>query len=190
MLDQTFKLDRASSIHGWMSGPELQFLAETASKCKFIAEAGSYKGRSTRALADNTEGIVFAVDPWDGKYQVYGKRDYGDEAFLSFHQNGNNEIYSEFYMNLYDHIQNKKVIINRMNFTEFKSPVKFDFIFIDAIHEYEALKQDIAHALTMIKHGGIIGGHDYMSAWPGVPKAVDEIFPEISKVETIWYTTI
>lgn len=172
-----------------MSGPELQFLAEIANRSNNILEVGSYKGRSTRALADNTNGKVNVVDPWDGKYQYYADKNCINKARGAYHENGNNEVYADFCINLYSHINNGKVIINRMNFNEFKTNEKFDFIFIDAIHEYEALKGDIAHALTMMDKG-ILAGHDYMIAWPGVVKAVDEIFPLAPKHETIWYVTI
>jgi hypothetical protein len=55
-----------------MSIGELRFLAEHANKSKVIIEAGSYLGRSTRALADNTTwSCIHAVDPWDGVYEGY-----------------------------------------------------------------------------------------------------------------------
>ena len=75
-----------------------------------------------------------------------------------------------------------------MNFDEFETTEKFDLIFIDAIHEYEPVKQDIQHALTMLAKGGILAGHDYMAAWPGVIKAVDELIPEREVRYSIWFT--
>lgn len=52
-----------------------------------------------------------------------------------------------------------------------------DLIFIDADHGYEAVKMDIKVWTPIIKEGGIICGHDYgRPKWPGVKKAVDEIF--------------
>src|SRR5215467_5967892 len=113
-------LDRANNIDGWMSGPELQFLAEMASKYNHILEVGSYKGRSTRALADNTKGQVVCCDPWDGKYQYYANKgiECPDAAQGSFHQNGDNEIYSQFFINLYDHIKSGKLRVFRCNFDQ------------------------------------------------------------------------
>lgn len=52
----------------------------------------------------------------------------------------------------------------------------FDFVFIDANHAYGHVKQDICAWLPKIKSGGWIGGHDY-KVYPGVRKAVNEIFP-------------
>lgn len=56
-----------------------------------------------------------------------------------------------------------------------------DFVFIDANHDYEYVKEDILAWLPKIKEGGIIAGHDYHEigdGFPGVYKAVQEIFGE------------
>lgn len=52
-----------------------------------------------------------------------------------------------------------------------------DFVFIDADHSYEAVKDDIAHWCGKVRPGGWVGGHDYhQRKFPGVVKAVDEAF--------------
>ena len=57
-----------------------------------------------------------------------------------------------------------------------------DFVYIDANHSYEFVKEDIAAWLPKVKKGGIIGGHDYDWSDPehneefAVKKAVDEMF--------------
>lgn len=51
-----------------------------------------------------------------------------------------------------------------------------DFVFIDADHEYNAVKADIAAWWPKIKSGGIIAGHDLSNEYPGVEKAVVEAF--------------
>ena len=56
----------------------------------------------------------------------------------------------------------------------------FDWIYIDANHTYEAVSSELAAALTKIKPGGVIAGHDYIDTlyWKkrnfGVVEAVDE----------------
>lgn len=51
------------------------------------------------------------------------------------------------------------------------------FAFLDADHLYEGIRDDIAAWKGKIKSGGILAGHDYrVKEWPGVEKAVDEIF--------------
>lgn len=52
-----------------------------------------------------------------------------------------------------------------------------DFVFIDADHSYDAVKQDIAAWLPKVKAGGWIGGHDFHPRkFPGVVNAVREAF--------------
>jgi len=56
-----------------------------------------------------------------------------------------------------------------------------DFVYIDANHTYDAIKQDIDVWTPKVKKGGIIGGHDYEykpldSDIRTVKKAVDEYF--------------
>lgn len=51
-----------------------------------------------------------------------------------------------------------------------------DFIFIDANHTYEYVSKDIACFLPKMKPGGIMAGHDFNGAHPGVVQAVIEAF--------------
>ena len=68
----------------------------------------------------------------------------------------------------------------------------FDIVYIDASHDYESVKKDILAWLPKVKEGGIISGDDYVSVWPGVIQAVNEIFGnEINIVgEQQWWIKI
>ena len=70
-----------------------------------------------------------------------------------------------------------------------------DFVYIDASHEYEFIKEDIIAWLPKIKIGGYIGGHDY---WPdnamfkGIPVAIKEIIGDdidliTSSITSSWF---
>ena len=61
-----------------------------------------------------------------------------------------------------------------------------DFVFIDADHGYEAVRQDITDWTPKVKPGGWVGGHDYSPKFPGVIQAVKEAFPYV----TTWPGTI
>jgi SAM-dependent methyltransferase len=57
------------------------------------------------------------------------------------------------------------------------SNFRFDFVFIDACHQYRFVKEDIQAWWPLVKPGGILCGHDYRQNkrkdW-GVVQAVDE----------------
>jgi len=172
-------LGRAYSIVGWMSGPELQYLAETAAKSLVIVEAGSFHGKSTRALGDNTKGIVHAVDPW--KPMIFPN---GLGAATGVEVDGT--TFTRFCMNVGDLIKVGRIHPHKMAFTDYKMPEDTDFCFIDALHDYVNCKSDILHALKYQKQG-ILAGHDYSKDWPGVTRAVNETFgANVKVIDTIW----
>lgn len=51
-----------------------------------------------------------------------------------------------------------------------------DLIFLDALHDYESVKQDIALWWPKVRIGGMLAGHDFNHQWPGVERAVAEAF--------------
>lgn len=54
-----------------------------------------------------------------------------------------------------------------------------DFIFIDAIHKYENVLEDVFFWGNKVKEGGLICGHDYMHpSFPGVTRAVQHQFSD------------
>lgn len=46
----------------------------------------------------------------------------------------------------------------------------FDFIYLDARHDYCAVKEDIEHYWPKLRPGGILGGHDYIDAQYAIDK--------------------
>ena len=171
-------IEKALKIDGWMWESELQWLASMAEKSHAILELGSFFGRSTRALCDNTKGTVVAVDLWE---QTEG----GLVANFP-------EAESKFIENIKDHLITHKLFIYKCT-TDVAIDIlrkdcrKFDLIFIDADHRYEQVKKDILGCRELLTDGGIISGHD--TTYEGVAKAVFEIFPE-NKVQTlasIWW---
>ena len=70
----------------------------------------------------------------------------------------------------------------------------FDFIYIDASHEYEDVKRDIQQYYSKLKHGCIMSGNDYYyeneGIHIGVKQAVDEIFGEenvMRFIDSSWF---
>lgn len=71
------------------------------------------------------------------------------------------------------------------------TPVSYDLVYIDALHDYENVKRDISDALTYIRPKIAIAGHDYnpdLIHVAGVKRAVDEAFNGDIKVfgDTSW----
>lgn len=61
-----------------------------------------------------------------------------------------------------------------------------DFVFVDAGHGYEAVKDDIARWRCKVRPGGWFGGHDFHKAHPGVIRAVAESFGRRFEVLDHW----
>jgi predicted O-methyltransferase YrrM len=58
-----------------------------------------------------------------------------------------------------------------------------DFVFVDADHRYEAVKDDILRWRPKLRKGGTMLGHDYNPpVWPGVVKAVHEVYGDKVRV--------
>lgn len=183
MLNLASQIDisKALDISGWMSEKELVWLANRAKSCNRIVEFGSLHGRSTRALADNTIGIVWAVDPWNGDY-------INEEGNVL--TTVNTFVMPQFILNMKDHIDSERVILVRGFSSTFTLPYEVDMVFIDGDHRYKIVVNDIHKALSLLRKEGLICGHDYgHSVWPGVKKAVDEILYDIKVEDTIWWTT-
>ena len=71
----------------------------------------------------------------------------------------------------------------------------FDFIYIDADHSYNGIKEDIKIWTPLVKKGGLIGGHDYGRVrWPGIKLVVDEKFGEenvtLYEKQSIWLVNL
>jgi predicted O-methyltransferase YrrM len=182
-------IERALAIKdGWMSRQELQWLAHAAYGHSRIAEIGSWTGRSTRALVDNTKGTVLAVDTWLGS-----KGDLDDIVAMR----GSWWAFGRFHHNLSDAFAGNKLSVMRMDSLKAAKELKdqrFDMIFIDANHTYEAVKGDILAWSKLLRTSGMLCGHDFTPQWPGVMQAVEELIPDYRLMEnsstdrTIWWT--
>jgi len=182
-------ISKAQECDGFMLNVELVWLAQQAKKHPIVIEVGSWHGRSTRSLGDNSCGVVYAVDHWKGS-----------EGEGVAHASANNmkgdHAYYEFLKNNFDLIQQGKIIPIRLdteNASDFfkEKDIKADMIFIDAGHTYDEVIKDIENWMPLVKEGGILCGHDYSQDWDGVVKAVDEFFPDAKNdAGAIWWTSI
>ena len=142
-----------------------------------MIEIGTFTGESTVIFGDHFKKVI-GIDPMLNDYDP-------KDPTSNFNFN---EVLDMFIDRTkgYDNIQ----LITKTSddaVLDFNDEV-FDFIYIDGIHQYENVKQDIINYLPKVKKGGVIGGHDYGSTWVGVQKAVDEMFGKPDKVfkDTSW----
>ncbi len=183
MSAAALKLERAGEIIGWMSSVELAWLAEQASNRERVVEIGSFLGRSTRALADNASGRVFAIDTW---------RDADPHPLMERYRNRLHDgwCYEGFLNNVRDLIPSKLEVRRRKSLDAAKELAeegkKFDLIFIDGAHDRDSVLADIEAWTPLLADGGLMAGHDFCGNHPGVYQAVRQAFQKITVVDTIW----
>jgi len=170
----------------WFSYPNLyRSVVEKFDNAKFV-EIGSWKGRSAVFMGveihNSKKNIEFyCVDTWKGSEEHIGLDILKEDG-----------LYKEFVKNI-DPVSH---IIKPIRMPSIEASAKFednslDFVFIDAAHDYESVKDDIKHWYPKVKTGGIFSGHDY---WDGttVQQAVDEWARENNKniyiSELCWIT--
>lgn len=177
-------IDRAMAISDYDCRErrlELTWLAHEASLRRVIAEVGSYKGCTARAMADNTAGRVLCVDSFEGSV---GEKEMAD--ILAAH--GPDWLYNLCEANLAD-CRNADVL--RMHSLEAarmlqRDGASFDMVFLDASHDYDSVAADIRAWAPLLRPGGLLCGHDRQ--WYGVAKAIDELVPgHRVGVGAIWY---
>lgn len=140
---------------------------------KTMIEIGSFIGESTIIFAKHFKHVI-AIDPFLPDYDPMDPTSRFDF----------DEVFQEFKDRIEE--EKDKVTIIRMK-SDDAVPLlkdKYDFIYIDGLHTYQGVKQDIINYLPLVKEGGVIGGHDYGTPHHhllGVTKAVDEILEQPNK---------
>lgn len=185
----------ASCIAGFMFEEELYWLAQAASRMRTIIEVGSWKGRSTKAMAMATLGIVYAVDSWGPKaLEMEGQPvDIPDSP---------DKVMHEFMVNMRDEILPGKVVPIRLESGDAPAILetlfagrgrRADMVFIDGSHDEASATRDILNYRKLLEPGGLLCGHDYSPTFPGVISAVDRNVPGFRvspESKSIWYATV
>jgi predicted O-methyltransferase YrrM len=140
------------NVEGWFSDEEANLykmiVSQTESPAHFV-EIGSFKGRSASCMAveifNSKKNIQFdCVDIWDPN-PLYEDLSY--EAFLA-------------------NLDPMTGYFNALRMTSEEACARYqdqslDFVFIDALHDYDSVKKDIALWYPKVKVGGYIAGHDF-----------------------------
>lgn len=144
-----------------------KILDELSGKKLNIAEIGVYKGRMTFMWSS-------ILKERKVKYNYYAI-----DHFLGSNEHEKNLDYYQITCDNLSSIikKNLKIIKKDSSIASFDYPDDFfDIVYIDASHDYEAVKNDIEHWIKKVKKGGYICGDDYISGWSDVIRAVNEKF--------------
>lgn len=197
--------DHTEDLHGWMDGSfaavitrKLQALDRHAPL--LVVEVGSWKGLSCTTMADTikhmgfTDFNIICVDTWLGapEFWTWGLHDPSRGGSLN-RINGFPSVFTTFAKNikLRGHhdvvapfpLSSQQALEVLMHYN-----IEADLIYVDASHEYQAVKDDIAGWWKILKKHGTLMGDDYMPGWSGVVRAVNEKgTPELDGV--VWSFT-
>lgn len=167
---------RADRIQGMMPSSCLHFFASEAAKCKAVAEVGCWRGRTTRALCDNTSANVFAVDTWLGSPELM------QECGFMAQQTGDGDwLFHEFLHNVADCANLKIIRLPSVEAAAYFRSIgqTFDMVILDAAHDFESVKADILAWYPLIREGGYLLGDDYFH--DDVKRAVESVFGKVDQ---------
>ncbi len=136
-----------------------------------MAEIGSFAGASALAIASSTcVRRLYCIDGWEGseKDAVINKK---------YSEFGSKKIYETFLHNVGPFLGDPIIPIHLKSEDAAKLPqlASLDAVFFDGDHSYPGFSNDMRLWMPKIKPGGIVVGHDYSGAFPGVVRAVDEL---------------
>ena len=169
----------AEKISGWMSAGELEWLIEQATTRKVIVEVGSYMGRSTKALALTTPGVVYSVDNLAGE-------PIPTEAVRHLPSSGE-DLDAIFRANCAEEIAAGK--IKRILKPSVEAAAQFehkaDMIFIDGDHTAANVVPEVKAWRKRLAPDGLLCGHDRGDA--RVNEALEILGIEGAGPDRIWF---
>ena len=171
-----------NQIQGWFDYKNTyNFLVSKTKDNGIFVECGAWMGKSSAYLCDIAKNRIniYIVDTWEGSLSNT------DPTYIM--AQANNNIYETFLSNMGDRKFNPIKQLSEKAIHNFEDN-SCDIVFIDMTHTYEHVKNDILAWLPKVKTNGYIAGHDYQKDWPGVIKAVDEIFGKENLIlmDTCW----
>jgi MMP 1-O-methyltransferase len=167
--DDKFILGKTSGIDGWLTEKEILFLYDAAKNgpgSGAVVEIGSWKGRSTVALAlglkaGNRKEKVYAID-WHRGSKENGTVNTLPEFKKNIKSSGGSEYVKPMIMKSEDAAKLWS-----------RKPKPIRLLWVDGSHEYEDVKKDFDLWSPFLESGGIIAFHDTFY-WPGPKKVVHD----------------
>jgi len=121
---------------------------------RVMVEIGSYQGESTAIFAEmlpNT--IIYAIDPW---MNGYDKKDISSEQYDMSLVEQNFDERTKLFSNV------KKIKNTSLEAVKLFDDNSLDFVYVDGIHRYDAVTNDLNAWLPKLKKKRYVGGHDYL----------------------------
>lgn len=141
---------------------------------KTFVEVGCKEGRTTGyVLKVVPDARVIAIDPWAANPAPAN----GDPTREDYAQWDFDKIEAQFW----DHVGEHRDRCEHWRETSAEAAARaradtFDCVFIDALHDYASVREDIAVWTPLVRPGGVLAGHDFNHKWPGVERAIAEAF--------------
>jgi len=165
-------------IQGWFSWEALykRMVDNAPDSGAVFVEVGVFLGKSAVFMAqqikESRKPIYFwCVDPWNRDVSGMSVQESGGSFFQQFRDNINKCGVGE---------QVRPLALTSTMAARLVGMV--DFVFIDAEHDYDCVRWDIADWLPKIRSGGTIAGHDY-TLNPDTKRAVNDVFGPKVEVE-------
>jgi hypothetical protein len=144
---------------------------------KTFVEVGCKEGRTTGHILKNVpDSRVIAIDPW------ITQEANGDPTRETYKDWDFSKIEREFWENVGEHkdrctmLRMTSVEASKLEWPFPNFGDQSDLVFIDALHDYASVKEDIALWWPHVRIGGMLAGHDFNHRWPGCERAVAEAF--------------
>ena len=145
------------------------------------AEVGVAVGQTSECLLLNSKISLYMVDSWAGEEdQTESYRNSGDGH--AHYSKGEQDAHMREALEVTEFAAARRTVIRAPSVSAARTlqDASLDFVFIDAGHDYESVRDDIQAWLPKVKPGGWLSGHDYGhfptgATWEiGVKQAVDE----------------
>lgn len=125
-------------------------------------EVGCHLGDFSKTLSKDWKGKIISIDHFDEKDFMY---------------------IANMYERAVENLKDTNCEVRKGTSSEVAKTIEdgsLDWVYIDANHKYEAIKEDIELWFPKVRKGGVVSGHDYLKDYSvhniefGVWKAVDE----------------
>lgn len=179
------------NIQGWFTFPDFYTsMVERFDSGATFVEVGVWKGQSIAYMAveiinSGKDIKIYAVDTFEGSGEHRWKEGPHYEPLLETKDGLVNHFLENIKPVAHVVIPFRRTSQVASNLFGSKS---VDFVFIDAAHDYESVKQDIEAWLPKVKDTGVLSGHD-INDWQ-VEKAVKEVLGEYKTMGDVWWVEV